>query len=163
VGHDQGNGKKARTNAAKKAKEEVLLSWTVHLLKERPKQAAIVLPLSVFAVGFAFYWGKSLVWAVIAVVLLLGSLSSFIFPLKYELTTEEVRIHNPFSGDVKRWVKFRSYTVFPDAVFLSYAPRGRNGRRGGGGGLTLYFGNHKEEVMAVITDQVITDEELEGS
>ena len=138
--------------AVTEAEDKVLLTWRVHLLSRNRKTATwltVVLAAGLSVVWISFH---SLGWVILSAVLLLGSISTYILPVTYTLTEQEVRMRSLVSSEAKPWKRFTTYYTYPDAVHLAFDNRTFRGRvlRG----YTLYFSGNREQVTSLIREKI---------
>lgn len=152
---------RAVTEAEKEAPEEpvppeeqVLLEFTVHQLTQQPRKGVIVgaLLVAFLVLVWFFLVPNNPTMLVISAVIILGSVSAFIFPLRYRLTEAGVEIKGVLIRDFKRWERFERFRVYPDAVQLFVPQRSLRGRVVKG--TLIYFRDNREEVMAIIRDKI---------
>jgi hypothetical protein len=134
--------------------EQVLLEYSVHLLREQPRRGALVVAgLLAFPV-VTYFWlvPGSATAAFIGTAVLVGSVGAYLFPLKYRLTEAGVEIRGFPVRDNKRWRRFASHVEFSDAVQLLVSQRDLRGRIIKGS--LLYFGSHKDRIMEIVRAKV---------
>jgi pSer/pThr/pTyr-binding forkhead associated (FHA) protein len=134
--------------------EQVILEFSVHLLKEQPRKAAVI------GIGLLAFF--SLLWFVIipgqttlvmiAMFILIATVGAFIFPLYYRLTEAGVEIRGFPLRDRKRWSRFASHVEYPDAVQLLLSQKDIRGRVLKGS--LVYYGEHKDRVMEIVRERV---------
>jgi len=103
----------------RKKKEIESLSWASHPARLRPKTTAVlVLFITALAVGIYFSF-ESIFLSLFSIVVLLASLSSFFFPIRYMLDEEGVTIKGVLTKRTKPWNYFHSYYYDRHGVQLS--------------------------------------------
>ncbi len=90
---------------------------------------------------------------VLSVVIMLGSLSSFFLPTKYELNEDQVRIRFFFTIREKKWGMFRSYYVDKNGILLS--PFERPSRLENFRGLYIRFNQNKDLVVDFVKSKIV--------
>ncbi|HEY3316253.1 MAG TPA: hypothetical protein VGL40_13375 [Bacillota bacterium] len=135
------------------------MRWSVHLARQYPRRSlwtavGIAATAVLFLVGGLGAW-----WAVVAVVIITASISAWVFPISYELTTRRVKMGNLLFREDKSWLRFNDYAVHPDSVQLLFDQRSLRGRVLKG--LLLYFGpENRGEVLRIVRENVVTAEQL---
>lgn len=136
----------AQLAAAPIEKAAPLLAWRVHLLRRYPNRIPVLaLTLLIALLGVYMMFGNPLL-ALVAVLLLIGATSEFIFPIAYRLTEEGIeadtltaRMKLPWKDARRCLCDRRSVTLSPLAqasrldgfrgVTLRFAPNGEPGDR----------------------------------
>ncbi len=134
--------------------EQVLLEFTVHQLLEQPRKGMIVGAGTVifFLAMWFFIIPGNVPLMLLAVIILLGAVGAFVFPLHYRITEAGVEIRGFPIRDRKRWSRFGSYVEYPDAVQLLLPQKDIRGRVLKG--TLVFFGEHKAEIMQIVKDRV---------
>ncbi|MFQ3549330.1 MAG: hypothetical protein SNJ70_06230 [Armatimonadota bacterium] len=124
--------------------KDILLKWTIHLGKKYPNKLAvsIIAVLFVFIVALISY-GIGL--AVIAAIILLASISEFVFPVSYTITTESASSTCLFRKTEINWENVRNYYLDDDGIKLS--PLKTKSRMEVFRGVYLRFDNNKEQII----------------
>ena len=103
----------------KKKKEMGSLSWTSHPARLRPKTTIIlILFITGLAVGIYFSF-ESIFLSLFSIIVLVASLSSFFFPIRYTLDDEGVTIKGIFTKRTRSCSYFHSYYYDRKGVQLS--------------------------------------------
>ncbi len=134
--------------------EQVLLEFTVHQLIEQPRKGMIV------GVGAVLFFLVMWFWVIpgnvglmlLAVIILLGAVGAFVFPLHYRITEAGVEIRGFPIRDRKRWSRFGSYVVYPDAVQLLLPQKDLRGRVLKG--TLVFYGAHKDRILEIVAERV---------
>ena len=132
--------------------ENVLLTWISHPAKARPVVTGLVIIFLTILVALVYSLTASVVFTVIAALILWGSLAQYFLPTKFELTDKGVKIRYTLSGVAKEWKLFRSYYVDKNGVLLS--PFVRPSRLENFRGLYVRFAGNKDDVIAVVTRMI---------
>ncbi|MHB8926231.1 MAG: hypothetical protein ACYC9Q_01030 [Bacillota bacterium] len=139
--------------------EEVLLKWSVHLARQYPRRTFLTALGVVATLAVVLLAGLGPWWAFITVVIIVGSISAWIFPIRYALTNKGVKQFNFLSREERSWLRFTNYIIYNDAVQVTYDQRTLRGRILKG--LMLYFGpDNRERIIEVVKDNVVTEDEL---
>jgi len=91
----------------------------VHPAAKRPAATVAVLALIGLTGAAAAEIGRGIAWGIVAVVFLLLSVSSFLWPTRYRLDTEGVEVRH--LGGVRRraWADVRRVEAVPNGVLVS--------------------------------------------
>ncbi|HEX7400986.1 MAG TPA: hypothetical protein VF369_02295, partial [candidate division Zixibacteria bacterium] len=89
----------------------------------------------------------------LSVVIMLGSLSSFFLPTRYELDDNKVRIRYLLSMRERKWEMFRSYYVDKNGVLLS--PYDKPSRLENFRGLYIRFNHNKDQVVDFVKSKIV--------
>ena len=93
-------------------------------------------------------WTKSGPLTFLSVVVMLVSLSSFLFPVTFTLDQESITMKSAFSTKRRKWEEFKSFWVDNHGVLLS--PFERRSRLESFRGLYIRFSDNKDEVVEFI-------------
>ena len=131
---------------------EVSLKWVVHPLKKNKKKT-VLLGLFLFLIWGLVYWCTlSLGYLLLAIFILIASLSAYFFPTVYELTPEKVIVKYVATRKEKPWDSFRSFYADKNGVFLSTFPK--PSRMENFRGLYLIYNDNKEEVLNFVKSKI---------
>jgi len=127
----------------------VLLEWRVHLLRRaQPRRTVrVVLIIAIVGVLALMTFGHPL-YALIVLAALIGALSDFFFPMRFRLTETEAVSSTLLSARKLPWERVRQVYEQADGVKLSPLPR--PSRLEAYRGIYLWFGENREEVLAVV-------------
>lgn len=121
------------------------LEWRAHLFVSRPARSAVVVAVvasGVLVVQLAF--GRTAL-TVLSLILVVGALSQFFFPLSYRLTDRGVTIRHLGSfTDTVSWEDLTGYRHLGDCLLLLRRRRKRKG------GILLYFRGNGENVIGMV-------------
>lgn len=125
------------------------LTWTVWPAGQRPHAAAAVVMLILGVSWYGYAGFGSVLYSVIALVVLTASLASFLFPTTYTLDDEGVQASGFLHGKHMAWKDLACFIRAPDFVALSTAdpPTERSCRQG----MILRLGANGDEVVARIS------------
>ena len=137
----------------------ILLQWVCHPIKSRSVLLTVGLVLFLtILVALTYHWTESTLFAVIAALILWGSVSQYFLPVSFRLTDRTVTVKYTTHKIEKAWNLFRSYYVDRNGVLLS--PFGRPSRLETFRGLYVRFAGNKDQVVAVVIEkiQIIEDD-----
>jgi len=124
------------------------LTWTVHLARRRPRQAAAVVAVILagsVAAGLGF---QSLLLGLLAALLLVASLADYFLPLRYRLAADGVSVRGLWHHRRLQWPSVRR--VVRDTSGVKLSPLPRPSRLEAYRGIYLWFSANEPEVMAAI-------------
>lgn len=139
-------------------KKIVLVSWTVHPFKERPFLGTLVVIFLLFLMASLGYSTRSTPLVIVGTFFFLVSLSSFFFPTRYFLCSDEVVMRGLFTQR-EPWEKFFRYIETEEGVVLSPLPS--PGPRDNYRGVYLRLPPEKREEILEILRQKILEEKTE--
>ena len=132
--------------------DEVVLRWSNQPVK-RSTKISILVTLFLFVIWFLVYLTTlSLLLTILAVLIMLGSLSPFFLPTHYELDNKKVKVKFFFNTKEKEWSTFRSFYVDKSGVLLS--PFERPSRLENFRGLYVRFNRNREEVVDFVKSKI---------
>lgn len=134
-------------------KSELSLRWSSHPLKKNV-WVSILIVIFLLAIWFVVYLTTRNPFLVaLSVVIMLGSLSSFFLPTRYELDDDKVKIRYLLSMRERKWGMFRSYYVDKNGVLLS--PFERPSRLENFRGLYIRFDNNQDQVVDFVKSKIV--------
>ena len=124
------------------------LTWRVHLARRRPRKTAAA--LGMIALGaVAAWWGfRSVIAGVLAGVLLVSSVSDYLFPVRYRLNGAGIEAAGLVLRRRMKWGEVRR--VVRDELGVKLSPLSRHSRLEAYRGIYLWFGGNEGEVMEEI-------------
>lgn len=125
----------------------VILSWTVHLAREYPTKFACSLAITFFAATIG-YWAIGLLGAAAVAVVMFGSLADFLFPVRYEITTEGAACKMLLKSAQIRWGSVRH--CYLDDFGVKLSPLAYRSRLEAFRGVYLRFGGNQEQVVEAV-------------
>lgn len=128
-------------------RDDVVLSWTVHLARENPMKVLASAGVILATVTAAFY-AIGLAGAVAAVFIMLSTLADFLFPVTYILNMEGAEARMLFKKAVISWSNVKRCYVDDTGVKLS--PLDRATRLEAFRGVYLRFCNNEEQVVNTV-------------
>lgn len=130
----------------------VLLTWRLHLAAQQPAKAVLV-GACVVLTGVCAQLSLHNPWLTLASSLLLvSSVADFLFPVRYTLTTAGAEVRSWVSAQAIAWEKVRR--CYQDAEGLKLSPLPRLTRLERFRGVYLRFAGNREEVLAVVQEQL---------
>jgi hypothetical protein len=135
--------------AAAGSKGEVILTWSVHLFKQRPSAALrpVVCIVAVFVVALLLF--RNALLALIPCAALVSSLSEYFLPIRYTLMEHSVKSRCGFVVLEMPWTDVRHAYLTDNGVKLSPL-RAKNSRFESLRGIFLQFGDKQEEVVQTV-------------
>jgi hypothetical protein len=124
------------------------LKWTVHLARRRPRQAAIAILVVAAASVAAAYGFQSALLGVLCSLLLVASVSDYLFPVRYTLGAEVIEARGLLHRRRMTWRQVRR--VVPNHLGVKLSPLRRPSRLEAYRGIYLWFASNQSEVMATI-------------
>lgn len=124
------------------------LTWVSHPVRRNLRNSTLVSVFLVIVWVVVYIITESVLFLVISIVLLLGSLAPFYFPTRYELTEDKLKIKYAFSSVERSWGFYRSY--YPDKNGVLLSPFARPSRLESFRGVYVRFEGNKEAVLGFI-------------
>ncbi len=128
--------------------EPCAVEWTVHLARRDPRKTAAALLTAAAGAVVAGLGFRSLAAGILTVVLLLGSLSDYLLPVRYRLGPEGIEARGLLFRRKMQWSQVRRILRDPAGVKLSPLPR--HSRREAYRGIYLWYEGNEPEVTAII-------------
>ena len=141
--------------------DEVLLQWSVHLFKRRRGISALVVGMVIMATYFGYWLFHEWFLSVIVVLISVGALSAYFFPISYTLSQRGMKMKNFLAREDKQWHEFWTYVHYPDGVLLAYDQRKLKGRVRQG--VMLYYddeGELKDKISEIVSPRLPSPEEV---
>ncbi len=129
------------------SENEAVLRWSIHLARKYPVKLACIISL-IALVSAAAYFAVGLALSVGAVLVLLGSLADFLFPVTYVLTTDGAACNMLFKSSRIRWERVKHCYV--DAKGIKLSPLDRISKLEAFRGVYLRFNRNDEQVAEVV-------------
>ena len=128
------------------------LTWTVWPARQKPAAAAAAIALVLGVSWYGYVGFGSVVYSVVALVVLTGSLTHFLFPSTYTLTAEGAQLRGFLFAKRRAWDELGCYLVGSDFIALSSAaePSERTISRG----MVLRLEYNKDEVVAFVSQHL---------
>jgi hypothetical protein len=132
--------------------EEVIFEWTSHPLRQKPGKALLFWVMMGLVLGAVYAAFHQVGWVILAALLLLGSLSDFLFPTRYRVTTSGIEIRRKFGKTMRRWSDFRRADFERFGVFLS--PFAKPHRLENYRGVFLPYPMNREQLEAIVREKL---------
>jgi len=123
------------------------VQYTVHQLKQHPGKAALVV-LAIILVAVLAYKAESPFFGLIALAIMVFSVSWFLFPIRYKISNRGIYWRTFFGSEQRGWNEFYDYGIYPDAVQLLFDYRNLRGRVRKG--VLVYFDLNREQKEKLI-------------
>jgi hypothetical protein len=124
------------------------LTWTVWPARQKPAQAAAAAALVLGVSWYGYVGFGSIVYSIVALVVLTGSLTFFLFPSTYTLDGDGANLRGFLFGKRKLWRELGCYLVGNDFVALSTSPEPTE--RTISRGMILRLEYNKDDVVAFV-------------
>ena len=128
------------------------MQWSLHLARRQPRKAAAALALIAAASITAGYGFGSLILGLLAALLLIASISDFLFPLTFVLTDDGVAVRGLLHRRRMAWSQVRR--VARDELGVKLSPLARRSRLDAYRGIYLWFEGNDDDVMSFIAHHV---------
>jgi hypothetical protein len=130
-----------------------VLEWTVHLARDRPGRAAVVVLTLLLAAGLCFTLFRSPLFALLTAAVLLGATSEFLLPIRYRLDNQGAESANLHNRRRISWRDVRKAYLLEDGIQLS--PFDQPTRLEAFRGVFLRFGpgGDRETVLAAVRER----------
>ena len=129
------------------SESDVILSWTSHLARKHPIKLALALGLAALS-SAAGYFAFGLTTSVAVLIVMLCSLADFLFPVRYEITTEAAEARMLFKSARILWKDVKQCMLDNDGLKLS--PLAVPSRREAFRGVYLRFENNEGRVIDAV-------------
>ena len=123
-----------------------VLSWSVHQLRRQPQRLPALATILLGVLAFGLWVFHSFWLALLPVVAVLLSLSEFVFPVYYTLTTRSASVRHGLTALEIQWSDVRHAYLTEDGIKLSPL-RAKNSRFEGLRGVYLRFDPDNEETV----------------
>lgn len=131
------------------------LTWSLHLAGRHPRKAAAAVALILLASLVAGYAFASPLLGLLACLLLIASVSDYLFPLHFVLSENGAEARGLIHRRRIAWSQVRR--VVRDDLGVKLTPLARPSRLEAYRGIYLWFEGNAEQVMAFIADHVKAD------
>lgn len=128
------------------------LQWSVYPVRENWRISILVIVLLLFVWISIYFLFNEIIWVILAIILLGGSLLPFFTVTRYHLDEHEVRVYRFLTSTRKQWSAFRSY--YPDKQGVLLSPFTKPSRLENFRGVFLRFGNNRQEVLRFIEQKI---------
>ncbi len=130
--------------------EGAVLSWTVHLIRRQPQRLPQIMAvlIGILVVGLCVF--HSFWLALLPALMVLFSLSEFVFPIRYTLTQKSASVQHGLTALEIRWTDVRRAYLVDEGIKLSPL-RSRNSRFEPLRGVFLRFDEtNREQVIEIV-------------
>ncbi len=134
---------------------DVSLKWVVHPFKRNKKKTVFLILFLILVWGLVYWSTLSLGYLLLAVFVLMASLSAYFFPTTYEMTDQKITVKYIATRKEKTWDTFRSFYADKNGVFLSPFPK--PSRMENFRGLYVRYNDNKEEVLNFVREHIKTE------
>lgn len=124
-----------------------VLTWSVHLVRKQPEKLAVIVPMFLGA-SYCAHWVGGPVAVLIVALVLLSSLSDFLFPVHYTLTRRQATCKRLLGITEIQWSKVRH--CYLDDLGVKLSPLPRPTRLEAYRGVYLRFHNNKDQVIDAV-------------
>jgi len=127
--------------------QDASLTWTLHLARKHPAKLALCIGTGAFAIAAGFIGLGPLGAAAVAVVML-GAASDFLFPVRFEITSEGAVCKTLLKSSRIAWDQVSRCYLDDEGVKLS--PLDRASRLEAFRGVYLRFAGNREQVIEAV-------------
>jgi hypothetical protein len=129
--------------------EETIAEWSVHRIRQEPRKLRIFIILLIAANVFLLFIFREIYinypfFVILGNLILIGSISDFLFPIKFRLTTAGAEYRNFITKKRIAWQDVRNCYLSDDGIKLS--PLTRLSRLESFRGFAILFNNNKDEI-----------------
>ncbi|UCD17974.1 MAG: hypothetical protein JSV44_03455 [Candidatus Zixiibacteriota bacterium] len=129
-----------------------VLEWVCHPAKRNRLLTAAVSLLIVVIVIVVYAMTYSVLFTILAFLIMTGSLAAFFFPTRYTLTEKEIFVKTATQNLHKKWSQYRTY--YPDRNGILLSPFARPSRLENFRGLYIRFWNNRDDVVAYVKKMI---------
>jgi hypothetical protein len=128
---------------------EVIAEWSVHRSRQEPRKLSILIILLIVANVLLFFIFRKIYmtypfFVILGNIILIGSISDFLFPIRFRLTIKGAESKNFLLKKQIAWEDVKNCYVAVEGIKLS--PLTRLSRLENFRGLMLLFNNNKNEI-----------------
>ena len=136
------------------------IEWSVHLFRISfwRSFAVVIFIVCAAAAGYLLFNG-SMMWAAIAVLIIVFSFAKFLFPQTFVFDEEWIEARNWYSVKRRKWSEFRR--ALPFELGISLVTRAGESRFEFFRSLSVFYGDRKDEVVAFIKRKLAQNEKRE--
>lgn len=128
-------------------RDDVILTWTVHLAREHPVKLIYSLGAIILA-SIAGYYTLSTAGAVATALVMFVSVADFVLPVRYTITIDGAKCNMFLKSAEIRWQDIKRCYIDDTGIKLS--PLGRRSRLEAFRGVYLRFKGNKEQVLETV-------------
>ena len=134
----------------KNKEEKIIAEWSVHRSRREPRKLVIFILflIAINALLYSFYREIYIdypLFALLGNLILIGSISDFLFPVRYRLTAEGAEYRNFLTRKRISWQDVRNCYLTNEGIKLS--PLEKNNRLENFRGFMLLFNNNNDEII----------------
>lgn len=141
--------------------EEMILKWVTHPVKKSALISSLVVLFLLVVWLVVYLVTSSLFLTGLSVLIMLGSLSSFFLPTRYELDQDKVRIRYFLSTREREWNAFRSFYVDKNGILLSPFPK--PSRLENFRGIYVRFNQNKDHVVEFVKSKIQAKKDIQNA
>jgi hypothetical protein len=124
-----------------------ILSWTVHLARKQPRKLALIFPIFLLTLFWAYYL-VGVFGIAVAFLGLTAALADFLFPVHYEITTQRATCRRLLGITEIRWGNVKR--CYLDDLGVKLSPLPRLSRLEAYRGVFLRFDGNDSEVIEAV-------------
>jgi hypothetical protein len=132
--------------------ENAVLKWSSHPVKKKATISALVILFLLVVWLVVYLTTSSPLLTGLSVIIMLGSLSSFFLPTRYELNQDQVTICYLMGKREREWSAFKSFYVDKNGVLLSPFPK--PSRLENFRGIYVRFDRNKDQVVDFVKSKI---------
>ncbi len=136
------------------------LEWISHPATANSKRTAWVIAFLLIVFLAVYLTTKSELLTIVAVFIMVGSLSSFFMPTKYRMDSKGIYIKTPGGKRNYNWGRFRSF--YPDKNGVLLSPFKKPSRLENFRGVYIRFTDNRDEVVRFIEKMISKYDNPEG-
>lgn len=131
------------------------MEWTVYPYKQDKKKTILAIILIILILVFIYFTLGGLFWALLAGLLLIGSVSSYFLPTSFRVTNDGLTVKTKGRESEFEWDYFKRYHIFDDGIALS--PYKEPSRLDNYRGVFLRFGDaDPEKIKELVREKLPT-------
>jgi hypothetical protein len=130
------------------AAAESILTWKVHLLRENPVKALLILPVLTLSLLVCYIIFHNVLGMAVTLFLITSSFADFLFPVRYDITRQGASAKTLLGRTVIEWNRVKKYYLDDHGIKLS--PLHRQTRLEAYRGVYLRFGGRRDEVIEAV-------------
>lgn len=98
---------------------EKVFKWKVHFLKKKPLRGILILLVILSIFAFLIFVEKSIIFTILALILIVYPSLKFYLPIKYKIDQDGVQISNMVSNKKYKWNYFNKVDRSNDNIILN--------------------------------------------
>lgn len=128
------------------------LAWSVRLYESAPEKRYVLLAIAMFAAAGGWFLFQNVVYPLLAILAILGSTTEFWLPIHYVMDEKGASARCGISVSAIEWSDVKLVHLSENSAKLS--PIEGNSRLGEFRGVTIRFGDRKDEALDWIRNKV---------